>query len=656
MGDPATRDARDGGPHASRARATDAWITGIAAVVVTWVIVDLAPTARTGDPTAEVVTQVMLVLALGAGCFVVASRFSRDATGALLALWTGLFLCGGAAVLTNATPFAPLGAVADQSYRTAYLTKFGNGWGLVDYAYKDLPSFYPPLFFWVLGRFSALGGIAAWKMLKVGMLAVAFLVPTGGWLLWRRLVGPRRAAAVVVVTSLVFQDWYVPHLWLAIAVFVPWWCWFVLGCGRQRPLRRGGLAVGVLLGAVVALTYWYVLAIGLVQLLVLIALRRAFRRVGHPAEPRWPRDVVGVLGGTAVVTAVYWAPLVVSVLTTTGARPMQNRYYTPDEVALPLSFLSFDLRGIVLLGGLVALACTAAHRRLSAHLLGLVVGAYLLYAAGYVGFLADTPLDTLRTRGVIDFTLAAGAALGALDVTRALSTGRLDRRIDPRAARPALAVVAIAGVIAFGQTAVRDIPYLAEQRSARYPRQLVEGFARATHGRYRDAVVLTDVTDLSSFLPTYVFNTSNAHYSHPAARFDDRARLLTRLAHERDPDVFALAFLHNRYDDIDYVALRQRATDLTYDFLADAFPRGVAQRSLTFARSSFETSVFTPLRGSPLAVFRVNRARDPLRALRSCPAHPARSRCAVLDPLLRRYSAHLDDEARDLAARWRRAR
>ncbi|MFA5884352.1 MAG: arabinofuranosyltransferase [Acidimicrobiia bacterium] len=636
----------------------DAWLVAFGAVAATYAIAQLAPTAVDGNPRVEVVTQVLLALAVGAGAFVVARRFPPSVAGALVALLTGLFLCGGAAVLLNATAFGPLGAVADQGYRTAYLTKFGHGWGLVDYAYKDLPSFYPPLYFWVLGRLSALLGIAPWQMLKIGTLAVAFLVPTGGWLLWRPIVGPRRAAVVVVVTSIAFQEWYVPHLWLAIAVFVPWWLSFVLGVGRApgRRLGRGGVAVGIVLGAVVALTYWYVLLIGLVQLVGLLAARRIFRHHRRTPEPPSRRDAALVLGGVAVVTIPYWLPLAVSILTTPGAQPMQNRYFTPDEVSLPFPFLTFDLQGAVLLAGLVSLVATAHRRRVSMHLLGLLGAAYVLYLVGYLGFLVDNPLDTLRTQGLIEFLLAAGAALGAADLWRAATTWQLPTRVDPRAARAVVAVGAVVLVFAFGQHAVRDVPYLEQQRGAQYPTRLIDRFERATGGKYEDAVVLTDVTDLSSFLPTYVFNTSNAHYSHPAALFNDRADLLTRLAGESDPEVFELAFLHNRYDAIDLVALHGGTGGLTYSWLADAFPEGVAQRSLTFPVSSFAGDAFVPLDGSELTLYRVDRGKDPLRTLRSCPARPAQARCDVLDPLLARYSQHLDVQARDLATRWRERR
>jgi len=634
----------------------DAWLVGIGAVVGTVAIVAVAPTAVNGDPTVEVVTQVLLALAVGFGILVLGLHFSPTTTGFLLALFTGLFLCSGAAILLNANSFAPLGAVADQSYRTAYLTKFAHHWGLVDYGYKDLPSFYPPLFFWVLGRLGALLGIAPWKMLKVGLLASAFLVPVAGWLLWRPITGPRRAAAVVIVSSLAFQDWYNPHLWLAIAVFVPWWLWYVLGAGRARRLTRGEIVVGVVLGAAVALTYWYVLLIGLVQLAVLLALRRVARAHGRELEPHWLRDVGVVLGGIVVVTAVYWLPLAISVLTTSGAQPMQNRYFTGEEVSLPNAFLAFDLRGYVLLAGLVWLAATALRRPLSMHLLGLVGAAYVVYLIGYLGFLADTPIDTLRVNGVIELILAAGAALGAMDLARLVVSRRLYERVDPAAALAAIAIGAVVLVFALGQDSVRSIPYLEQQRKAAYPTRLIDDFERATRGRANGSVVLTDLTDLSSFLPIYVFNTSDAHYSHPAALFNDRADLLNELSHERDSDVFALAFTHNRYDRVDYVALHSTSGSLTYGYLGDAFPLGVSNVQLAFPETSFASDAFTEVGNDSVTVFRVNHDRDPLQSLRGCPRSPSATKCQVLGPLLQKYSTHLDDDARTLAEDWRSAR
>jgi hypothetical protein len=218
-------------------------------------------------------------------------------------------------------------------------------------------------------------------------------------------------------------------------------------------------------------------------------------------------------------------------------------------------------------------------------------------------------------------------------------------------------VAIVLGVtFALGQTAVRDIPFLKEQRAARYPTRLIDDFERATRGDYSGKVVLTDDTDLASFLPVYVFNTSDAHYSHPAALFNDRADLLVQLSREDDPELFALAFTHNRYDRIDYIALRSNGGALSYGYLADAFPLGVSSVSLTFPEELFDSDAFTKVGNNSLTMFRVNHEQDPLRQLRQCPRRPSATECQVLRPLLARYSPHLDDDARDLAEAWEAAR
>ena len=116
-----------------------------------------------GDPTVDVVTQVLPR----------AGRRLRDpraraaalgptTTGFLLALLTGLFLCarrGDPAQRQRVRTARRRRSTRATAPRTSRSSR--THWGLVDYGYKDLPSFYPPLFFWVLGRLSALLGIAA---------------------------------------------------------------------------------------------------------------------------------------------------------------------------------------------------------------------------------------------------------------------------------------------------------------------------------------------------------------------------------------------------------------------------------------------------------------------------------------------------------------
>ena len=142
-----------------------------------------------------------------------------------------------AALVLSANDFAPFSAALDQSTRTALITKYANNWAWVDFAYKGLPVYYPPLPFWIVGRIAALLSIAPWKMLKVDLLATAFLVPVLGWPLWRRVVGRTAGIGAVIGGVLLFQPWYRPHAWLGVALFIPWWVWGSSVSVGSRPDR-----------------------------------------------------------------------------------------------------------------------------------------------------------------------------------------------------------------------------------------------------------------------------------------------------------------------------------------------------------------------------------------------------------------------------------
>ena len=189
-------------------------------------------------------------------------------------------------------------------------------------------------------------------------------------------------------------------------------------------------------------------------------------------------------------------------------------------------------------------------------------------------------------------------------------------------------------MIALGEEAIDAIPYVEEQRAASVPTTMLDTFERATRDAYEDTVVLTDQETLPEYLPVYVFNVWNAHYSHPAAQFERRTRFLERLADEQDPAVFATALAHNRYDQVDSIALEPAGENLPYTFFDDAFPRGVTRATFNFRVEQFDDAFFDRRGSGQLAVF-VPRAGDPLKDLDA----------SQLGALRRRFAGDLDEKA-----------
>jgi hypothetical protein len=271
--------------------------------------------------------------------------------------------------------------------------------------------------------------------------------------------------------------------------------------------------------------------------------------------------------------------------------------------------------GWLTLIGLGYLALALFRSELAAALASLLAAAYVWFLLGDVGILVDEPLLNTRTSLLIEVVLLAGAALALVDAARAVAGSRaLVTRYGATAVRGPIVVGAVVVVFALGVEAVSAIPYVSEQRAATEPVTLLHTFERATRGDAAGTVVLTDREELPEYLPVYVFNTWNAHYSHPAAEFGRRAAFLDRLARVRDPDVFAAALRHNRYDHVDSIALVPTGGSLPYTYFDDAFPRGVSRRTITFADEQFDTEWFARRGSATLAVY-VPRGADPLDAL-----------------------------------------
>ena len=621
-------------------------------------LVVTTPKAQLGDPTVDVAARLWLAVSVAAIVAVLAARLPRATKGIAVAVLAGGAFMIAATLVLSANDFGPYGVALDQSYRTALVTKYAAGWGWVDYAFKGLPVYYPPLTFWVLGRSAALFSIAPWKMLKIDLLATAFLVPVLAWPLWRRVVGASAAIGVVLGTLLLFQSWYRLHAWLGVAVFIPWWLWAVLGVGRSPARRRVELVVAAVIGGALVCVYYFPFVLGVLALVPLLALRRPAAARGVALPPGDVRTAGVVLAGSALVSTPYWVPLLVSVLRN-GGQVGFNRFYTSGFVDVRFRFLTFDVIGVVLLFGLVSLLVTARRSPVSVALLTLLAAAFLYYLLDYVGVLANFPLLSTEANDVADAVLAAAAGIGAVELWRAARASEALRARLGRSGVAAMAAVT-ATVLGFSlaQTAVAAIPYVDQQRTAQVPAGLLTDFQRAAGRPVANSVVLTDISDLPAFLPLYVFNWSNVQTPFsPAGHYRDRTDFLYALSQEHDPAAFAVAVLHNVFDRVDLVALRRGASGaFDYSFTDDAFPRPPVQRTFEYAPSLFQTRAFREVDTPSVTVFRIDRRHDPLHTLASCPRDPTRAACPVLGTVARRYGGDLDGAVASLAAGWAAAR
>ncbi|MQA15655.1 MAG: hypothetical protein GEV09_16255 [Pseudonocardiaceae bacterium] len=138
------------------------------------------------------------------------------------------------------------GISGDQGFRVQYLTRFADSARLADFAYADLPPYYPAGWFWIGGRLADLAEVTGWEAYKpfaIATMAVAGVVAFCVWSLLVRRVPAILLALMTTVVGLRIAA-YQPYSWLLAAALPPLavLAWrLVRGAAAGDP-KRGWLA------------------------------------------------------------------------------------------------------------------------------------------------------------------------------------------------------------------------------------------------------------------------------------------------------------------------------------------------------------------------------------------------------------------------------
>ncbi|MEZ4676178.1 MAG: arabinofuranosyltransferase [Caldilineaceae bacterium] len=552
-----------------------------------WLLITRLPATMGEMPLVGIWLQLILLAYMGAMIWLFVRPLAlRWRTNAILLLLALFFLTILTIKLKN-TPFTVGGINGDARFYTTYVTKLAAYPGYGDMFYKDLPAFYPPLYFWLVGRGADWFGIEPFRVMKTGLLVTVLILPLVTGALWRRLVDERLAAAVALC-MLVFPDWFKPNEWLALALFVPWWLHWVDNVTAYRPATPRTTLLwwlsGGLIGALIFQLYFFWFFVGGVTLAVKVGWWLCCRRREH--QLRWSLlQSGGMLTLTALLSAPFWVPYLYSLLTTPGAEPLQNRFFGESKIPLPLYFFEASWQGVVYMGGLLYLFLAAATNRVLWGLRWLVIGFAVWVVLGYVGILVDMPLLTFRSYPMLLYLLGASAFLGLFQLWH--NAEAIQRRWPIFPVRTLATLLLLLVVLLFANGAVTELQEqenVQDALAATYPATELAAFDQLTAQTYLDRVVwVTDgYRSILFFRPVYSFLAWSAHFSHPAGQFHARADFLEKLAQLHDPALFAQAFAQNQYDRINYILLSRDEEYWRFSFVDDNFPNRMIDREINF--------------------------------------------------------------------------
>jgi hypothetical protein len=394
------------------------------AALVTWLVclpvAFAAASIGRGDPFRLRVAMIPVAV-LVAGVIVVGLASRRLPADLASGIAAGLF--GGWVAFTlrtavHGTPFGFGGLGSDAGRMAAMANRYSHAWRSSDGIVPSVPSNYPPLFPWLVGRASALLHVPAWRLLSPAEAITLSFAVIAGYLLWRRLLPGPLALALSLPVLVCFSLPEKAYEILALAVFIPW---AVATFGDPPRGRLHWLPAG-LIGGLSIVLYWAFIVFGALGVLALVVLTwRA-----SPDRARYARHVALTILVAVAVASWYWIPYLGWGLLH-GSSQVEYQYQGGGIQNSPLLFLSPTPLGVLELIGVAGLVWWRGRVWWGRPLLLLTVGIYAYWLLGLASFvvakhhllLQDTPRMTnllLATAGVLTIAQAAPGVVRRLSV------------------------------------------------------------------------------------------------------------------------------------------------------------------------------------------------------------------------------------------------
>lgn len=523
----------------------------------------------------------------------------------------------------HGTPFAIEGVFGDTGRLSAMAVRYTTTWKSTD-GLVVVPSEYPPLFPFLVGKASILTGVPAWRLLAPAEIITVSGSILAGFTLWLRLTRAPVALAIASLGLAVFGAPDKAYEVIVLVVFIPWVLMTI-----ERPARGAlhWLPAGLIGGAMFLTYYAYAAFAGLGVVALVWARLRPWG--GHSPDER-RAYLEHLLKTAAVVLAVlvWWLiPYVVAMVS--GGQQVADMYEDKETATSPLTFLEMSPLGLVQLVGVISLVWYWRTAWWARPLAAIVLGALAYRTVSFLRWVGTEHSGLFYyTVPLITSCLVAGALLGLAQAAPEVPR-RLGRSFPRGAGVVALATAAVfAGYTFWGHTMPAN-KWLATDDGGTVPDPTTIGWSnkqaavahlqRLPDGTLPEYAPLAAAEQLTlplmpvakvqqavagvlganarpyalawdeqifAFLPWKGYLGVDRNASYGPVRWPDRYKELTRLADVRDPAAFAQESGHTRFGPIDVFILRRQGNTLTWKALR-------RPETLVFQRSQFDPAVFS---------------------------------------------------------------
>lgn len=497
-------------------------------------------------------------------------------------------------LLVTGTVLPFWGLVGDEVFIAALYNAAATH-SFADFAYAELPPFYPPLFFWmfgVFGHFFSLNGV------QLGKLAAAttfLLLPLFLYLaqsfFWKNkkespapatfLIGPILLFALLPTATIILKAYEV----VSASLFVLWLT-FVMFEAQQRTLNLKKIFFYGISGGILFMTFYFWFILGGIGLVLYQA------SLGSKQFDVYTYKNTLFVGLIALVISLPYVGPLIHAYMQYGTENWQLGFTVVERLATVGPGIPFNLIGLVTLFGFGTLLYyrKETYPRI---LLSLFTASYVWYILGLVLIVFfQTPIQ--EDKGFLYFNTAILSFAAAYGVHK---LWKFVQEKQPRLSSP-LVVIAlwlVATQLIFGSFVddpnVQDI----RTRSTDFQKgeQALVGFLNQDKTLAHTVTLSSGMGVVHAFTPIRTFHYINAHASHPAARFSERIRVIQELSQQENAAALHTAIQQTPFGTIDRFVFFQTNT-AAYDvfYHADGYPNGIEEKSIQFSKELFDEEYF----------------------------------------------------------------
>ena len=510
----------------------------------------------------------------------------------------GIFSAAGFYFLIEGTDLMFWGLTADEITIGAMYEMFAHGSLFADFAYADLPPFYPPFWFQVFGF---LGGLLKWNGVQIAKLAsfsTILTFPIIFYLTQKLYWGNKSESPGVVswflssVLIFIIVGWNQvitkPYEFVTAALAILW-TQFLLNEIWNEGINYKKIIIFGVTGGVIFLSFYFwffLIAIG-IALFNLFYKKVSFKKY---------LQFSGVAIITLVAGSFYWLPLVRK-YNKFGAENWQLGFWVHEWInTSSIDSMLVSISGILMLVGIVSLIFY--RKRFSIRvLLSLFSASFVWFLIGLfaIGFY-HSPMQGMK--GFEFFNKIILALSAGYGIEQLWKKGRQKLSLKQKKSVYILGVMALSTQLLFGnfvnQEEVKKVRVRAKDlgMSKFHLKEKLKNIENIE----QKTVLQTGMPQLHSFVPFSDFIYFNQHNSHPAANFSKRERFLTELSLLDSSKKFYDQTQNNSFDKID-LFMFYSGDKKTYPISLhiDDFPNGIKEKTVRIPKDLFDSGYFNTI-------------------------------------------------------------